>query len=328
MEKLYPLKFFPIYKEKIWGGTKLKTILNKDFGNLPNCGESWEISGVKGNESIVAEGSLKGMSLPALLKTYKGRLLGEKNFLRYGEEFPLLIKFIDANEDLSIQVHPDDDLAREKHGSFGKTEMWYIFQADEGATLITGFNQNLDKESYLKHFQEGTLNDILNKEAVQSGDVFFIPAGRVHTIGKGICIAEIQQTSDVTYRIFDFDRVDSEGRQRELHVEDALEALDFSFHPEYKTPYNEQDNAPIELVDCPYFLTRKINLTAPLARDYSGNDSFVLYICYEGGFDIGFDEGKTSVVKGESVLLPAEIKQVNLQPKPGAGILEVTIAVR
>lgn len=326
MTKLTPLKFAPIYKDKIWGGQKLRTILNKDFGNLPNCGESWEISGVKGNESVVAEGIYKDSTLPELLEKFKGRICGNKVYEKFGNEFPLLIKFLDANEDLSIQVHPNDEQAHKKHDSFGKTEMWYIFQADEKAKLIAGFNQDLDKEKYLEYFNEGRLTEVLNQEEVQAGDVFFIPAGRVHTIGKGICIAEIQQTSDITYRIYDFDRVDDQGNKRELHVDDALEVLDFKSYPEYKSQYRDKKGEAVNLVDCDYFTTNKIILDAELSRDYSVLDSFVIYICFEGHFSIENDGVAMELKKGESLLLPAEIDKVKLKPQPEASFLEVYIS--
>jgi len=325
MSVLYPLKFVPIYKDKIWGGQKLRTILNKNFGSLPNCGESWEISGVKDNESVVAEGELMGKSLPQLLEQYKEKLAGTKVYARYGNEFPLLIKFLDANDDLSIQVHPNDEQALAKHQSFGKTEMWYIFQADEGAKLITGFKKDLDRESYLEYFNNGKLSDVLNEEEVKAGDVFFIPAGRVHTIGKGICIAEIQQTSDVTYRIFDFDRVDDKGQKRELHVEEALDVLDFKSYPEYKTNYTDVIGEAVSLVDCEYFTTNKIICQEPLSRNYAAIDSFVIFICFSGSFSIIYDRIEVQVVQGESVLIPAEVNNLTIAPSPSASILEVYI---
>ena len=213
---LYPLKFKTIYKEKIWGGHKINTHLNKDFSPLDNCGETWEISGVEGNISITENGNLSGKSLTELIKEYKSELVGNSVYEKFGNEFPLLIKFIDANADLSVQVHPNDELAEKRHGSKGKTEMWYIFQADENSSLISGFKRPLDKKVYQDHLASGSLDQILNREKVETGDVFFIPAGRVHTIGKGILLTEIQQTSDVTYRIYDFDRIDKNGNKREL----------------------------------------------------------------------------------------------------------------
>lgn len=325
MSMLYPLKFAPIYKDKIWGGQKLRTILNKDFGNLPNCGESWEISGVKDNESVVSEGELMGKSLPELLDQYKGRLAGQKVYTKFGNGFPLLIKFLDANEDLSIQVHPNDEQALAKHQSFGKTEMWYIFQADEGARLIAGFKKDLDRDSYLEYFNSGKLSDVLNEEEVTAGDVFFIPAGRVHTIGKGICIAEIQQTSDVTYRIYDFDRVDDKGQKRELHVEEALDVLDFKSYPEYKSKYTDSIGEAVSLVDCDYFTTNKIICHEPLIRDYSALDSFVIFICFSGSFSINYGQNDVLVAQGESILIPAEVNNLTIVPSPSASLLEVYI---
>ena len=322
---LYPLKFNPIYKDKIWGGRKFKDLLNKDFDPLPNCGESWEVSGVKGNESVVAEGPLKGKSLPELISEYKGKLIGEKIYRASGNEFPLLIKFLDANEDLSIQVHPNEEQARGRHNSLGKTEMWYVFQADDNARLIAGFSRDLTREEYLEYFNSGRLEEVLNQESVTAGDVFFIPAGRVHTIGKGICIAEIQQTSDITYRIYDFDRVDDQGQKRELHVEEALNVLDFKSYPEYKSPYIDEPGKPVNLVACDYFTTNKMILDRVLERDYTALDSFVLYICFEGGFSIVYGGEEIPVLKGESILLPATIKEVTLKPAPGASLLEVYI---
>lgn len=228
-QALYPLSFQTIFKDKIWGGEKIKTVLRKDFSPLPNCGETWELSGVKGNVSVVKDGPLSGMALTDLIKQFKGSLLGEKVWQTSGEEFPLLVKFIDANDDLSIQVHPQDELAMQRHQSLGKTEMWYIFQADPGAQLISGFNQPMDENTYLKHLETKQLDKIMNYENVTAGDVYFMPAGRVHSIGKGCLLAEIQQTSDVTYRIYDFDRKDDKGQTRELHTEQALAAIDYHF---------------------------------------------------------------------------------------------------
>ncbi len=322
MTALYPLKFNPIYKDKIWGGNKIKTVLGKDYGDLPNCGETWEISGVEGNISIVAEGPLAGRSLVELIDSYKGTLLGDKIYQRYGREFPLLIKFIDANDDLSIQVHPDDALARTRHDSFGKTEMWYVFQADEGASLISGFNQETNKQSFMEKFDKGRLMDILNREQVKAGDVFFIPAGRVHTIGKGLLLAEIQQTSDVTYRIYDFDRVDAAGQQRELHVTEALDAMDYGYYDNYKESYNEEVNKPVELVTCDYFTTNKLDIDQRIDRKYDHLDSFIIYICFEGTFVLDYIDGKMRVKKGDAILLPANLKEVKLIPEERCKMLE------
>ena len=325
MTTLYPLKFKTIFKDKIWGGNKIKTILGKDFSPLPNCGETWEISGVKGNESIVADGSLAGKSLPDLIDEYKEKLVGGSVYKKFGNEFPLLIKFIDANDDLSIQVHPDDALAKKRHNSFGKTEMWYIFQADKGATLNSGFSKKVDKETYLKHLNDNTLDEILNFEKVEVGDVYFLPAGRVHYIGKGICLAEIQQTSDITYRIYDFDRVDDKGQKRELHTELAVDAIDYNFYPEYKSKYTPKANEAVKIVSCQYFTTNLIDFDKELVRDYSSLDSFVIYICVEGAVKLSYNNSSYSFKKGDSILLPAEIKNVKLTPAGKTKLLEASV---
>lgn len=319
---LYPLKFQTIYKDKIWGGEKIRTYLNKDFGDLPNCGETWEISGVKSDVSIVANGKLAGESLSILLENFKGELVGDKVYDKYGNIFPLLVKFIDANDDLSIQVHPDDKLAKERHNSFGKTEMWYVVEADPGSTLISGFNKELTEQEYLQKFNSGHLTDILNKENVKAGDVFFLPAGRVHTIGKGLLIAEIQQTSDITYRIYDFDRVDDKGHKRELHVKEALAAIDYKHYPEYKTRYQPEKDKTVQLVSCPYFTTNLLDFNKGISKDYTHLDSFVIYVCLKGQFEILYNNDVYLVKMGESVLIPNSIDKIDLHTSSGFKVLE------
>ncbi|WP_158827011.1 type I phosphomannose isomerase catalytic subunit [Mucilaginibacter lacusdianchii] len=326
MSQLYPLKFKTIYKDKIWGGQKIKTYLHKDFGDLPNCGETWEVSGVKSDVSVVADGELAGQSLADLLEQYKGELVGEAVYNRFGNTFPLLVKFIDAADDLSIQVHPDDTLAKERHNSFGKTEMWYVIEADPGATLIAGFNQDVNEQVYVDKLNSGNLTDILNKEDIKAGDVFFLPAGRVHTIGKGLLIAEIQQTSDITYRIYDFDRVDDKGQKRELHTEEALAAIDYKKYPEYKTQYQPKQNETVPLVSCPYFTTNVLDYTENVSKDYSAFDSFVIYVCLEGEFEIKYNGGSVSVKMGDSLVIPNSVNQVELTTTNGFKILESYIA--
>ena len=325
MSSLYPLTFRTIYKDKLWGGQKIRTILGKDFGDLPNCGETWEISGVKGNVSVVANGPLAGTSLRDLIAAQKGKLVGNRVYEKFGDEFPLLVKFIDANDDLSIQVHPDDALAKQRHDSFGKTEMWYIMQADQDASLITGFNQQVDKETYQRVFEEGNLTSILNRENAEAGDVFFLPAGRVHTIGKGLLLAEIQQTSDITYRIYDFDRKDAEGNTRELHVEQALDAIDYNFYDEYRTLYQTEENAPSEVVKSPYFHTRKLSLTESFSRDYSGVDSFVILVVVEGAGTLKAGDFFQEIKAGEALLIPAELAGVEFQPDGQLTLLEAIV---
>lgn len=325
MKKLYPLRFNTIFKEKIWGGNKIRTVLGKDFSPLPNCGETWEISGVEGNISVVKEGLLAGESLPQLIETYQGQLLGEKVYERFGNNFPLLIKFIDANDDLSIQVHPNDALAAQRHASFGKTEMWYILQADPGARLNTGFNKPMDEKTYLHHLHNKTLEKILNFEDVKSGDVFFLPAGRVHYIGKGICLAEIQQTSDITYRIYDFDRKDDKGNPRELHTDLALEAIDYTYYGQYKTEYIENNNQPTSLVSCQYFSTNLLTFDKPTTLDYNHLDSFIIYIILEGGAELTIDGDTMSCAPWDCVLVPAALKKININPTGKCRMLEVFI---
>lgn len=326
MEGLYPLKFTPIYKDKIWGGNKIKSVLNKDFGSLPNCGESWELSGVEGNVSVVSNGYLAGNSLEELIEVYMGDLVGDNIYETYGTEFPLLIKFIDANDDLSIQVHPDDEMAAERHNSYGKTEMWYVMQADNGAKLQSGFNQPVDQEKYLEKLEKVELTDILNFEEVTAGDVFFIPAGRVHAIGKGILLAEIQQTSDITYRIYDYDRRDDNGNTRELHTDLALDAIDYTLFPEYKSNYEVKANESVELASCQYFTTNVLELTEVVDKDYNKLDSFVIYICMEGELVVETEAGTELVQMGETILIPASIENVHLKPvTASAKLLEVYI---
>lgn len=322
---LYPLKFTPIYKDKIWGGNKIKSILNKDFGSIPNCGESWEISGVNGDESVVANGFLEGNTLSELIEIYMSDLVGEKVYEKYGLEFPLLIKFIDANDVLSIQVHPDDKLAQERHEAFGKTEMWYVIQADKGSELISGFDKTIDKTIYLKHLEEKTLKSILNVEKVKAGDVFFIPAGKVHAIGSGILLSEIQQTSDVTYRIYDWDRLDDKGEPRELHTELALDAINFEGKEEFRREFKPILNDSLNLVNCEYFTTNIIEFNKPIQKDYLDIDSFVIYMCIEGNIDICYEDKTESLKTGETILIPAELKELTLKPNGSSKILEVYI---
>ncbi|MEA3443400.1 MAG: type I phosphomannose isomerase catalytic subunit [Bacteroidota bacterium] len=323
---LYPVKFKPILKDKIWGGQKLKTYLNKEFSHLPNCGESWEISGIHGDISVVANGFLAGNSLLELIEVYMGDLLGDKVYEKFGLEFPLLIKFIDANDVLSIQVHPDDVIAKERHNAFGKTEMWYIIQADNGSELISGFNQKADKEIYIKYLNQKKLKEILNYETVGEGDVFFIPSGRVHAIGSGILLAEIQQTSDITYRIYDWDRVDTKGKGRELHTDLAVDVIDYNHYDNYRTNYDKIKNAEINLANCQYFTTNLLEFDTVIHKDYKLLDSFVIFLCLDGQFNIEYgSKEKCQVSKGETVLIPAEIDNLVLVPDGTTKLLEVFI---
>lgn len=321
---LYPLKFKTIYKEKIWGGNKLKTLFKKKYKE-DNCGESWELSGVEDNESIVSNGFLKGNTINELIEVYMGDLVGDEVFEKFGLEFPLLIKFIDANDWLSVQVHPDDDLAMKRHNAFGKTEMWYVLQADKNAQLICGFKEELDKSKYLEHFKNGSLKSILNYENVSTGDVFEVPAGRVHALGPGILLAEIQQTSDVTYRIYDWDRLDKDGKPRDMHTELAVDAIDFTHHTNYKTKYQSISNDVSPLVQNKYFNTNLLKIDKPIERSYYALDSFVIYICTEGSVEVKYKEGIETLTAGETLLIPATLKATTLLPKESSSILEVFI---
>ncbi len=326
MEKLlYPLKFKPILKDLIWGGTRLRDNLNKP-ALTDTCGESWEISGVQGNISMVENGFLKGNNLEEIIEIYMGELVGDHIYDKFGIEFPLLIKFIDANKLLSIQVHPDDDLARERHDAYGKTEMWYIIGAEEGAELISGFREPVSREVYLRHFGSKTLPEILNFENVKAGDVFFIPAGRVHAIGGGILLAEIQQTSDITYRIYDWDRLDKSGKGRELHTELAVDAINYTDRERHKQEYSIENNMRTTLVDTAWFTTGIMKFDKAVEKDFNFIDSFVIYMCIAGETEIidGHSE-PVSLTMGETVLIPSSLKTITLLPKGETQLLEIFI---
>lgn len=300
--------------EKIWGGNRISAMLNKDFSPLPNCGESWELSSVEGNISEVSNGFLAGNNLTELVEVYMGDLVGEKVYQKFGIEFPLLFKFIDTNDDLSIQVHPDDKTAKERHNAYGKTEMWYVIHAEKGARINSGFNRQLTRKQYEEYFENGRLNEILQYDEVFPGDVFFIPAGRVHAIGKGILLAEIQETSDVTYRIFDYNRKDAEGNFRELHNDLAADVIDFTYLEDYKTRYSAEKNKSSELVSCEYFTTNLLSFSKEIEKDYHRMDSFVVYMAIDGDFSIIFQDGGEDVFKGETVLIPASLETFRLKP--------------
>ncbi len=325
MNALYPLKFKPIFKDKIWGGQKIRTDLGMDFGNLPNCGEVWVISGYNNNVSVVENGYLAGNELNELVEVYMGDLVGDKIFDRFGEEFPLLIKFLNADDWLSIQVHPDDKLAGIRKIGYGKTEMWYVLAADENAQLISGFNQEIDKESYLDHLNSKSLKEILNFEKVEKGDAFFLPAGRVHALGPGSLIAEIQQTSDNTFRIYDWDRIDEEGMERELHIDAAMEAIDFKKYPEYKTRYRHNKNQTNNIIDCPQFTTNIIEFDHSVKKDYTILDSFVIYMGIEGTSTMKWDGGELAIKPGDAVVKPAMVHSLELIPQADSKLLEVYI---
>jgi mannose-6-phosphate isomerase len=319
--KLYPLQFEPILKDRIWGGEKLKTVLNKPITSKIT-GESWELSTVEGDVSIVENGSLKGKSLTDIIEELPNEILGTKVHEQFGKQFPLLFKYLDAREDLSIQVHPNDKLAKERHNSFGKTEMWYVMQADENARIIVGFKEDSSKEEYLENLNNNTLVSILDDVKAKPGDVFFLETGTVHAIGAGLVVAEIQQTSDITYRLYDFDRVDAEGNKRELHVDLALDAINYNKVDTYKE-YQKKTNVSNVVVDCPYFTTNFIPLDGQVEVNKSG-ETFTVYMCIEGSFEIEYDGNKLAYKKGDTVLVPAALNEFILNGK--ASILEIYIS--
>ena len=314
-------KFRPILKSLLWGGEKIAPYKGIATAQT-NIGESWELSGVEGDVSVVAEGPDAGKTLTELIARDGAALLGKKNFERFGQEFPLLIKFIDARQDLSIQVHPDDKLAWERHRSKGKTEMWYVVAADEGAHLRSGFAKQVTPAEYEASVADDTITDLLADYAVRPGDVFFLPAGRVHSIGAGSFIAEIQQTSNITYRIYDFNRRDAQGNTRELHTEQAKGAIDYTVLPDYRTRYEAAQNRPVELVACPYFTTTLYDLTETQRIDLAATDSFVVVICMEGSGTIADDSGTALPLRqGETVLVPASAAALTLTPAQSMKLL-------
>lgn len=317
---MYPLKFEPILKQTLWGGNKILAFkhLNETISGV---GESWEISAVENSESVVANGPNKGLTLPEMVRKYREELIGEANYARFGTKFPLLIKFIDARLDLSIQVHPGDELAKKRHNSFGKNEMWYVISAEKNAHLISGFSKQITPKEYKERVYDGTFADVLQTCLIQSGDVFYVPAGRVHGIGAGAFVAEIQQTSDITYRIYDYNRRDENGNLRELHTGQAMEAINFGdVQDDFRTHYDQRQNEPVELVASPYFTTSLYDMTEEISCDYSDLDSFVIFICIEGECLLLDDaHNKISLCAGETVLWPATVQNITITPK-GNGV--------
>lgn len=318
--KLYPLQFEPILKERIWGGTKLEQVLNKPISSSIT-GESWEISTVENDVSVIANGNFKGQNLNEIISNHPKAILGEKVYNQFGAQFPLLFKYLDAREDLSIQVHPNDELAKARHNSFGKTEMWYVMQADTDARLIVGFKEKSSKEEYKRQLENKSLLTILDTKKVNKGDVFFLNTGTVHAIGAGTLIAEIQQTSDITYRLYDFDRVDANGNTRELHVDLALDAINYDVVNAERS-YSKKVNEANEVASCPYFTTNFIPLDGTVAAQIN-QDSFKVYMCVEGEFELTLQDEKYRYSIGDTILIPAQMESYQLIGK--ASILEIYI---
>lgn len=321
---LYPLKFEPILKDKIWGGTRLKTMLYKEISPANCCGESWEVSGLVGDESMITNGFLAENNLNELLEIYMTELVGEKNYEKYGLGFPLLIKFIDAQDNLSVQVHPNDELAQRKYGQSGKTEMWHVIASEPGSGLYVGFNKTVSKAQFEEAIANGTVEEVLQFYPVQPGDTFMIPAGTVHAIGKGVLLAEIQQPSDITFRVFDWNRLDDEGNSRELHVQEALEAIDFNHQTDnFKVEYQPQLNKTVRLVRSQYFNTSLLEFDQPLNKSFVEIDSFVIYMCLDGQILLAYGDERERLETGEVVLIPAEMEEVQLLPARKSKVLEV-----
>lgn len=325
MTGLYPLRFEPILKKRVWGGTALQKSYGKTVPDGVTVGESWEISGLAGDESVVANGFLAGNTLNELVEVYMSDLTGEPVYEKYGDEFPLLIKLIDASEYLSVQVHPDDKMAASMHHAYGKTEMWHILEAEPGAIIFCGFREGIDKDTYLEAVSKGTLPEILNAETAAAGDTFLIPAGMVHAIGPGIVLAEIQQSSDVTYRIFDWNRTGSEGEKRELHTELASEALNYDTGGGRINAPEAEINKTCQLVAGNYFTTNILKFDSAIRKDYSLLDSFVILLCTEGRYELNWEQGSELIEAGQTILVPDMINDIILNPQPNATVLEVFI---
>lgn len=321
MNKLYPIKFKPISQYRIWGGNNLNEVLSQDL-QMDNLGEIWSISGVEGHVSLVENGALKGKSLNELIQEFKEELVGENVWEKFPNEFPLLIKFIDAAKPLSVQVHPNDELAKNRHNSFGKTEMWYIMETDQNAELIIGFQENITPDKFQQHLAAESLEEVLNKVPVSKGDLIYLPSGRVHAIGAGVILAEIQQTSDITYRIYDYNRMEKDGKKRELHTELALDAIDFNPIDEIKTAYTKSENQLEPLLNSPYFNTQIFSGNEELSLQ--NNQEMRIYICTEGQLKIQTESGGIELKKYESALIPASIKEFKIIPSQ-ATLIEVRV---
>lgn len=310
---MQPIKFNPLLKSTLWGGNKIIPFKHLD-SNQENVGESWEISGVPNNETIVSDGQFKGQKLNDVVATLKDKLVGTANYKRFGNEFPLLIKFIDARQDLSIQVHPTDEIAKQQGKERGKTEMWYIMDSDADAKLYCGLKMQITPEQYKEMVENDTICDALAQYKVKADDCFFLPAGRIHAIGTGCFLAEIQQTSDVTYRIYDFKRKDKDGNYRQLHTQEASECINYNVEKDYRTEYTPKKNEGVNLVNCPYFNTAVYDLDEPMTLDYSELDSFVILIGIKGEGTIKDNEGnKTSLKVGETILIPATTQSLKVE---------------
>jgi len=322
---LYPLKFAPILKERLWGGKNLAEQYHKTNDTQKKYGESWEISDLDENISVVTNGFLAENDLRELIETYMGELVGDTPFEKNGLGFPLLIKIIDAQEDLSVQVHPDDNLAQERYEQNGKTEIWYIMDAEENAGIYVGFNKPVEKQGYIDAVIKNEVVSLLQFYPVKKGELFYIPAGTVHALGKGVRVAEIQQPSDITYRIFDWNRTDANGMPRELHVAEAIDAIHFEEKEQYKILYEEKFNTTTTLFRSEFFNMNVIIFDSPLQKNYSTIDSFVVYMCLEGEVHLFGDDFHEVLYEGETAMIPAIIKEVDVVPNGKSKVLEIYV---
>jgi mannose-6-phosphate isomerase len=320
---LYPLKFIPIYKTYVWGGTKLAGL--KKIKNGRQISESWELSPVSGNISVVANGFLAGNNLQELIEIYMGDLVGESVYEKYGMEFPLLLKFIDAAQPLSVQVHPCDETALKLHNAYGKEEMWYIIEAENDAEICVGFNQDINKKILQGSLQSRNLPDFLNFEKAKCGNVFEIPSGRIHAIGKGILLAEVQTASDITYRIYDWGREYDAKTARQMHVDLALDVIDYNSYKTYKTEYEIAKNDSSDICRNRHFSVKTVDCDDTIIRNYVNVDSFMVYMCVDGGAVLECNGKSETLIKGETVLIPAEIDEVRLIPNQHARLLEISM---
>lgn len=333
MKKLYPLLFNDDLHPVLWGGSRLKALKGVSQDDTP-IGESWEVSAVKGSLSIVKNGPLSGMNLEDLTKEYGPLLVGEEVYRQYGDEFPILAKFIDARKDLSIQVHPNDITAHERHNKNGKTEMWYVIDCEPDSFLYAGFSEQISQEEYVSRVEDGTITDVLAKHPVHPGDVFYIPCGRVHAIGAGIFLAEIQRSSDVTYRIYDFDRIGLDGKKRELHTELAKDVVNRSLEINYRSYYERRDNKPMCLVHCPFFVVDLLEMNKPIRRNLIKYDTFIIYMCVKGDCCIKVENSRDGGLplmgcreiflrEGSSCLVPASVADVSIIPQNDHGTTRI-----
>ena len=328
MSVLYPLKFEPLLKEKIWGGSSLVSIYKKSGNPGLKYGESWELSAVSDNLSIIKNGFLAGNNIEELIEVYMGDLVGDTVYEKFGIEFPLLIKLIESESDLSLQVHPNNELALKRHNAYGKTEMWYIMEAKNNARIHTGFKKKTSREEYLNAVKNKDVASLIHIENCSPGDVFLNPSGRIHAIGAGLVLVEIQQTSDITYRISDWGRLDDSGKSRELHTDLATDAIDFDSVDSLKTSTVININSSANIAECEFFTTNLQWIDRAVMKNYESIDSFIIYICVEGSFNVRWNKNSEEISLGETVLIPATLRELTLEPTPEAKLLEVYIKNR